>query len=152
MNRPNFRVWDIEEQKWYKPTYKAYMNELHDIHIDIDGRLLIRTIDESGKRVTIHESMFEGRYELLQSTGLKDINGKDIYEGDIVKIDDHPLQVYTSKISGVPIGVNINGNYVVEYSTEDMAYFIGNWKTREVIRHSEVVGNKFEHPHLLEEE
>lgn len=84
MNRPNFRVWDIEEQKWYKPTYKAYMNELHDIHIDLDGRLLIRTIDESGKRVTIHESMFEGRYELLQSTGLFDKNGKEIYEGDIV--------------------------------------------------------------------
>ncbi|WP_239740360.1 YopX family protein [Mammaliicoccus sp. P-M59] len=89
---------------------------------------------------------------LLQSTGLFDRNGKEIYEGDVVKIDNHPLQVHKAPFSGLSIGLNINGNYVVEYSTEDMAYFIGNWKTREVIRHSEVIGNKYEHPHLLEEE
>ena len=135
MNRPNFRVWDKEEQKWYKPTYKAYMNELHDIHIDLDGGLLIRTIDESGKRVTIHESMFEGRYELLQSTGLKDINGKDIYEGDVLKYRD-------------------------EYRVVEM--YDGAWITRigekrlivkmAVLSGAEVIGNKFEHPHLLGEE
>lgn len=135
MNRPKFRVWDKEEQKWYKPTYKAYMNELHDIHIDLDGRLLIRTIDESGKRVTIHESMFEGRYELLQSTGLKDINGKDIYEGDVLKYRD-------------------------EYRVVEM--YDGAWITRigekrlivkmAVLSGAEVIGNKFEHPHLLGED
>ncbi len=135
MNRPKFRVWDKEEQKWYKPTYKAYMNELHDIHIDLDGGLLIRTIDESGKRVTIHESMFEGRYELLQSTGLKDINGKDIYEGDVLKYRD-------------------------EYRVVEM--YDGAWITRigekrlivkmAVLSGAEVIGNKFEHPHLLGED
>lgn len=89
---------------------------------------------------------------LMQSTGLFDKNGTEIFEGDVVKIDNHPLQVHKAPFSGISIGININGNYVVEYSTEDMAYFIGNWKTREVIRHSEVIGNKFENPELLREE
>lgn len=135
MNRPKFRVWDIEEQKWYKPTYKAYMNELHDIHIYLDGRLLIRTIDESGKCVTIHESMFEGRYELLQSTGLKDKNGTEIYEGDIV-------ECYTEGLSTVEFehgcfGLLCNG------------YFEGFVN---VLGKIEIVGNIYEHPHLLGED
>ncbi|RTX73788.1 hypothetical protein CD117_04155 [Mammaliicoccus sciuri] len=134
MNRPKFRVWDKEEQKWYKPTYKAYMNELHDIHIDLDGRLLIRTIDESGKRLTIHESMFEGRYELLQSTGLFDKNGKEIFEGDILKYRD-------------------------EYRVVEM--YDGAWIARAgekrlivkmaVLSGAKIIGNRFEHPHLLGE-
>lgn len=135
MNRPKFRVWDIEKKEWYKPTYKAYMKELHDIHIDLDGSLLIRTINESGKYVTIHESMFEGRYELLQSTGLKDINGKEIFEGDILKYRD-------------------------EYRVVEM--YDGAWVARTgekqlivkmvVLSGAEIIGNRFEHPHLLGED
>lgn len=143
MNRPKFRVWDKEEQKWYKPTYKAYMNELHDIHIDLDGRLLIRTIDESGKRVTIHESMFEGRYELLQSTGLFDKNGKEIFEGDIVKHDSVPNPFISNayyEIIQVRSGLwrmdNYRGSQVLAFSNQEV----------------EVIGNKFEHPHLLGED
>lgn len=136
---PKFRAWD---------KFDKEMLDVHGINYDADGVWTKEVFDEEDNGDFIYFSDIE----LLQSTGLLDKNGKEIYEGDIVKIDDHPLQVSTSKISGVPIGVNINGNYVVEYSTEDMAYFIGNWKTREVIRHSEVIGNKFEHPHLLGEE
>ncbi|MEB6226364.1 YopX family protein [Mammaliicoccus sciuri] len=133
MIRPKFRVWDKEEQKWYKPTYKAYMKQLHDIHIDLDGSLLIRTIDDSGKNVTIHESMFEGRYELLQSTGLFDKNGKEIFEGDILKYSD-------------------------EYRVVEM--YDGAWIARAgekrlivkmaVLSGAEIIGNKFENRELLD--
>lgn len=137
MNRPKFRVWDKEEQKWYKPTYKAYMNELHDIHIDLDGRLLIRTIDESGKRVTIHESMFEGRYELIQSTGLFDKNGKEIYEGDIVKNE-------------------INEVGYIEWSKCRFNFCdsVGHFYLFSIGARQpfEILGNIYEHPHLLGED
>lgn len=155
MNRPKFRVWDKEERKWYKPTYKAYMNELHDIHIDLDGRLLIRTIDESGKRVTIHESMFEGRYELLQSTGLKDINGKEIFEGDVVKVHTFYFDGY-SESEKDHVGVirygNIAGFLIKEWYLETVDNKIA-FSDLELHEESfKILGNKFEHPHLLGEE
>lgn len=163
MNRPKFRVWDIEEQKWYKPTYKAYMKELHDIHIDLDGSLLIRTIDDSGKNVTIHESMFEGRYELLQSTGLKDINCTEIYDGDILQVSRNHTKTDERYFNDEKI------NYVIEFIIyDDMEAYadiehygwcaVSETNTSRctlidavTLWRGTVVGNIYEHPHLLEE-
>ncbi len=135
MIRPKFRIWDKEEQKWYVPTYKAYKKELHDIDINLDGSLSIRTFDESGKYVTIHESMFEGRYELLQSTGLFDKNGTEIFEGDVV-------DCYTEGLSTVEFehgcfGLVCNG------------YFEGFVN---VLGKLEIIGNIYQDKDLLEEE
>ncbi|MCD8896570.1 YopX family protein [Mammaliicoccus sciuri] len=141
MNRPKFRVWDIEEQKWYKPTYKAYMKQLHDIHIDLDGSLLIRTIDDSGKNVTIHESMFEGRYELLQSTGLLDKNGTEIFEGHIVKDTDG----YVGYIAFLKQEMG----YVVVYKTYDKR--LGH-RYRLDDGRLEILGNIYQDKHLLGED
>ncbi|WP_426356009.1 YopX family protein [Mammaliicoccus sciuri] len=143
MNRPKFRVWDTEEQKWYKPTYKAYMKQLHDIHIDLDGSLLIRTIDDSGKNVTIHESMFEGRYELLQSTGLFDKNGKEIFEGDIVSAMSEGY-----KAIGV-VKRRIDGYWLMYPAWQNGQ----SWKivvSEQGDTDVEIIGNKFENRELLD--
>lgn len=133
MNRPKFRVWDIEEQKWYEPTFKAYKKELHDIQIELNGDLSIRTFDEEGKFVTIHESMFRGRYKVVEFTGLLDKNGTEIYEGDILKYSD-------------------------EYRVVEM--YDGAWIARAgekrlivkmaVLSGAEIIGNKFENRELLD--
>lgn len=144
MNRPKFRVWDIEEQKWYKPTFKAYKKELHDIQIELNGDLSIRTFDEEGKFVTIHESMFRGRYEVIEFTGLFDKNCKEIYEGDIV----------TAMSEG------IKGTGVVKRRIDGYWFMYPAWQNGQswklVVSEQgdtdvEIIGNKFEHPHLLGE-
>ena len=91
--------------------------------------------------------------ELMQYTGLKDKNGKEIYEGDIV-------------IFSVKGSKKINKT-VMSFNKEHGAYLFGIYKgvkmpcgkktrmnkyTRKSVNNVEVIGNIYENPELLEGE
>lgn len=126
-----FRVWDTENKEMLK------VQELDFEDTFYGGRLSIRT-DEYNDYFDMEDMI------LMQYTGLKDKNGKEIYEGDIVRI------------KGEIELLDIKGK--VEYSETFAQYIITNTKN---IAHEtealgdyeniEVIGNEFDNPELLEE-
>lgn len=79
-------------------------------------------------------------FKLMQYTGLKDKNGKEIYEGDIVRVSGHPFQG----------SIDIDGNYEVGYN-EYMELCCGSWYLFKMRHWAEVIGNIYETPELMEE-
>lgn len=85
--------------------------------------------------------------EFMQFTGLKDKNGKEIYEGHIIKWSDGHDYYF-----GVVAYDKDYGNFgVIEDNDEDMSPFgyLFEWKNVEEL---EVIGNKYENPELLKGE
>lgn len=78
----------------------------------------------------------------LQYTGLKDKNGKEIYEGDIIKASYYYLgdNYFRENISEVKFG---EGSYY-------LAHF--NAPSIDLSNHLEIIGNIYENPELLDHE
>lgn len=84
------------------------------------------------------------KWELEQYTGLKDKNGKEIYEGDIVKYLNTNYEVYFDKVQGWR---GIRRGF---HSVTPIGETVYNMTINRVDR-PEVIGNIHENPELLEE-
>lgn len=74
------------------------------------------------------------RFEVMQYTGLKDKNGKEIFEGDIVQFDS--FRDFTER-------------YEIEYTSYG-EWGIGVHRLAMRFKACEVIGNIYENPELLE--
>lgn len=129
MRELRFRAWDKDVAK-----YAHGVDEL--IYVDIL---------EVGARVFSIVQMCPSRYIIEQYTGLKDKNGNEIYEGDIIQEE---IDFNSKMTDGV-------FTYVVEWDSDTLCYGLrGNGNSIhdelwEVNASVEVIGNIHENPALL---
>ncbi|WP_436895138.1 YopX family protein [Mammaliicoccus sciuri] len=119
------------------PNFRAYLIKHEKI---VDVREINYNLLEIGWRDDdFHDtvSSFDD-IKFIQPTGLLDKNGTEIFEGDILKVEYGDLLGETRetlKIAKNPF----------EYSMEEAKFLDFSYIV-------EIIGNKFEHPHLLGED
>ncbi len=136
MHEIKFRAWDKENKKMYAVEEITWGSDglMNGLLQGFNGRVFL------GKRVYVDNKWYDD-YALMQFTGLHDKNGREIWEGDIVRIKaDPPFTFnYMRKIqfdSGM-FGVmeqNINKIIPIHLSA---------------LKICEVIGNIYENPDLL---
>lgn len=92
-----------------------------------------------------HEKFLGDEVILMQSTGLEDKNGVEIFEGDVVKVSNHPFQ----KKEDSP-GIEIDGNYFINWSEHSLTWLAGDLLLHQLKPYIEVIGNIYEDKELLE--
>lgn len=84
--------------------------------------------------------------ELMQSTGLRDKNGKEIFEGDILEVDDCGEVLGNAKL----IWDNEQAAFMIDaISVDDIAPFYEFVSDEDYFYR--VIGNIYENPELLED-
>lgn len=149
MNRPiKFRAWDKEGKRMGDVSGLQFPRPWGGDVFEPYAEVLFGTVE-----VELHRD----DVELMQFTGLTDKNGKDVYEGDVVRIvpdekkaftnePHHPSFMYgdVAKVEWDDVNAKFS-LFDVHGEDTEIGYYAGwsgwNWL--------EVIGNIYENPELL---
>jgi uncharacterized phage protein (TIGR01671 family) len=142
-----FRAWNKENKKMILPYENVGEDELM---ISFSGRLI--TIENNnacgaddccGPNENYVSESDHKCYEIMQNTGLKDKNGKEIYEGDLLSYERN----WSSSVSEIVF-------HKVEWSEEGgWLPFIEVWSDElasyDILKDCKVIGNIYENEDII---
>ncbi|MEQ7106324.1 YopX family protein [Enterococcus gallinarum] len=140
---PKFRAWDEEEKRWIN---------IASLVFDEGGELWYLSPVMDDFNPVYYENELGKTWEIMQSTGLKDKNGVDIFEGDvlnIIEVTDQGLKEYLTDVKWEDC------SFVVKSGGDDYDTFLAAWtsdpNTTYPLFEIQVVGNIYENPELMEQ-
>jgi len=119
MREIKFRAWDTEINKMVYPvTFSVIDNNLRPLKLNTDGNSSYKF------------------FPLMQYTGLKDKNGKEIFEGDEINVDGY-------------ISQEGNRHYVEFYKGAFGSNVYSDFELLSKYKNIEIIGNIYENPELI---
>jgi uncharacterized phage protein (TIGR01671 family) len=134
-----FRVWDDESKKWVD----------HSVLLTAEGKMKQLFVD--GENTFHCFSVTGDRLFYQQGTGLKDKNGREIYEGDLCNRENwsgNPYYVKYSRDGWFWCRHNEAEKEFLE--VRDCKYDMD--RLRNGVENCEIIGNIFENPELLNDQ
>nr|DAY07443.1 MAG TPA: YopX protein [Caudoviricetes sp.] len=131
-----FRAWHKTGEEMGRIAFIRYKESGEIVHLSFRRNIYNGNI--YGGLVKLDE------IELMQSTGLEDKNGKEIFEGDVVRQVRTQPTTENETITGVV--TMLEGAWLIMNDCEQLASYL--WSETD---ENEIIGNIYENPELLEE-
>ncbi len=134
--RMKYKIWDKQEKKWFEAINNASEGELEQLFLNQSGELIRRTMNGFE-----HESLFPDRFQISYYTGFYDIDGKEIYDRDILQ-ENKTIGVYQPGRC-VSVYFSFSGRWMVRIGTVTD-------QLRESAERSKRIGTVYENPELVD--
>ncbi len=123
----------------FRAFYDGAMYDVTELFWSNETAYIAKPNSDDGETVDLSKII------LMQFTGLKDKNGKEIYEGDVI---------HRNKVHMVVFWVNNKAKCAVKYPNRWNTLYKGSTmrKSLPFAHEGEVIGNIYEHPNLLTNE
>jgi len=138
MRKIKFRVWDKKKNRWFHGSTDPARIATSTDAISLFGEVIIfgeLMVDQNNEEAVSLDRLND--LVALQYTGLKDKNGREIYEGDVVQWKYREYQPKQDvRFAEGSFGVQTTVGHVplIEYLHQDL----------------EIIGNIYENPELLQ--